>query len=429
MSSELDIQPEGKIRVLILAGPDPIGDWMASAIRFEPDIALLACLQDMTQARESVDHLSPDVLLVDVSSGIVTDSDLIQRVSTPVPTSAVIVVATMDEVEIVRQAMLQGAKGFLLKPFSEADLLKSIQQAHALILRQRAELARIPEEPGAVRPETLPKADVVAVFSPKGGVGCTTIAVNLAVALETVIRMPTILVDGDLRFGDVDAALNMPAGTSVGTLAPSLDEFSNQELDRALVVHESGIKVLTAPPYLDAADSIQPAHFKLLLRRLSALRPGFVVVDTWSSLDDITLAILDSCQHLIVVTTPQIMALRDTHRFLEVLELLEFDPDQVMLVVNHCYQRSSLQPRDVERALNRPIDQVIEHTPLQVTASLNRGVPLILDYRDSPAARGILSLARQLGAKQIVPEDQQTAASPEPRANQGPRRRGLFSRD
>jgi pilus assembly protein CpaE len=293
--------------------------------------------------------------------------------------------------------MLHGAQGFLLKPFGETELLSSVHQAYELMAQRRAELSTAAILPGRVEPEAPRRGDVMAVYGPKGGVGCTMVAINLAVALHETTRLRVTLVDGDLGFGDVDTALNLTASTSIASLLPRLGSLDDEAtLEESLLWHRSGIRVLPAPPYLDAADTIQPDELQRLLTRLAGLGEGYVVVDTWSRLDDSTLAIIDCCQHLVVVTTPQVTALRDTHRFLEVMDLLGYERSRVLLVLNHCYHRGNIKQEDVERALGHPIAQVLEHAPGPVTASLNRGVPLVIEYHSSNVARGILSLARKL---------------------------------
>ena len=420
---------EQQIRVLLIAGPDTVGDWMANVINADPSMAFLGLVRNLSQARETVEKLAPDVVLLDIGSGILQHGDLINRLSAPLSGPAIIVVAMMGEVEAVRQAMLAGAQGFLLKPFSEEELRNSIHQAYNLTLQRRAELSDLPRlMPGREGPSE-PKAEIIAVFSPKGGVGCTTIAVNLAVALRSLSNKNVILMDGDLRFGDIDTVLNISTTATIGTLLPYLDELDDQLLQRALVQHDSGIKVLVAPPFLDTADEIRPEQLTQLLARLSALGEGFVVVDVWSSLDEFTLSFVDACHHLLVVTTPQITALRDTHRFLEVLKLLRFDLKRTSLVLNHCYGRSSIRLKDVERALGHSIAQTVAYAPNQVTASLNRGVPLLQEYRDSSAAKDILQLAHRF-TSQTAQQDRSSlqvrpAAAPEQRANRS-RRKLLF---
>jgi pilus assembly protein CpaE len=393
MSFDREAGATAKIRALVVPGMDPVGEWMGDVIKQEPDMVFTGLVRDLTQALEQVDKLTPDVILVDISSGILQRSEIFGRLAAPASSAAIIVVAMLGEVDMVRQAMLHGAQGFLLKPFSEAELLSSIRQAYELVLQRRAEM---PKMALAEQAESIRRADVIVVFSPKGGVGCSTVAINLAVALRKITDKSTILLDADLRFGDIDTALNISSASSIGTLVSQLEDMDNQLLERSLITHKSGIRVVVAPPHLDMADAIRPEHMKKLLARLSELDEGYIVVDAWSSLDDCTLTILDNCQHIIVITTPHVTAMRDVHRFLEVLDLLGYQRSQTKLVLNHCYHRSEVKVKDLERALGFPIVQEIEYAPSQVTASLNRGVPLVQEYRDSPAARSITKLAQYI---------------------------------
>jgi pilus assembly protein CpaE len=426
MSSQSKSGPAEKIKVLVIPGMDPVGDWIADVARSQQDMVLAGTVRDLPSALESLEKLAPHVILVDIGSGILQQAGLLSRLAAGKPGAAVIVVAMMGEVDMVRQAMLYGAQGFLLKPFSEAELLSSIRQAYDLVVRRRAQLTDIPRLPAATPAEPSARAEIVAVFSPKGGVGCTTIATNLAVALKLTTGKPAILVDADLRFGDVDTVLNITPATSIATLLPELDEMDNELLDRSLISHSSGIRVVVAPPHLDMADVIRPEQVRKLLMRLSELGEGYVVVDSWSSLDDVTLSILDICQHLVVVTTPQVTALRDVHRFLEALDLLGYERDKALLVLNHCYHRSDINLSDVERALGYPIAQVIEYAPTQVTTSVNRGVPLVLEFRDSPPAQSIVRLARLLVERGTLQESEPVAVEPAQAKAEKPKKRGLL---
>ncbi len=423
MSFDREAGPKGKIRVLVIPGMDPVGDWMADVVKVQQDMAALGVVRDLSQALETLDRLAPEVILADIGSGILQRTEILSRLAAPASGVAVIVVAMLGEVDMVRQAMLHGAQGFLLKPFSEAELLSSIRQAYELVLQRRAERPKTEVAPQA---ESIRRSEIVAVFSPKGGVGCTTVAINLAVALKALTEKPVILLDADLRFGDVDTALNISSATSVGTLVSQLDDMDNQLLDRSLIPHKSGIRVVVAPPHLDMADAIRPDHLRKLLLRLAELDEGYVVVDAWSSLDDCTLSVLDNCQHLVVITTPQVTAMRDVHRFLEVLDLLGYGRARTRLVLNHCYHRSQVNVKDLERALGFSIVQEIAYSPNQVTASLNRGVPLVQEYKDSAAARSIMQLA-QLIVENGNGESTQDTGEGEEEPGEKRKRRGLFS--
>ena len=419
-----------RIRVLIIAGSDAVGDWMASVVKSTPGMALMGLVRDLAQPFDYVQQLAPDVILVDISSGILQMENLINRLSEPGAGAAIIVVAMTDEVDAVRQAMLHGAQGFLLKPFSEEELTGSIRQSYELVFERRAKLGTVPMLAAGPASKMPSRAKIVAVYSPKGGVGCTTIATNLAVALHTFAGKAVTLVDADLRFGDIDSVLNILSGPSVGVLANKLEDADDVFLQQSLVAHKSGIKVLMAPPYLDMADAIQAGQIRQIVTRLAGLSDGYVIVDTWSALDEVTLSILDVCDRLMVVTTPQVTALRDAHRFLEALNLLHYDADKIMLVLNHPYQVSNVKRGDVERALGRSIVQEITHTPYQVSTSLNRGAPLVQEFQDSAAAKDIIKLARNLVGMDEAQKKAEAEARSKPAGvpEKKKERRGLFSR-
>lgn len=415
----------GVIRVLIIAGQDPVSDWMANVITAEKGLLFVGLVRDLAFALESIQKLEPDVLLIDVNSGILHQENLLAQVAAPISRQAVIMVAMMGEVEAVQRAMLHGAQGFLLKPFREEELVGSIRKTYDLLLQRRAEMPAVPQLMAGEQAQLRPQAKIISVYSPKGGVGCTTVAINLAVSLHTLSQKPVILVDGDLRFGDIDIALNITSGASISGLLPDLDGLEDPVLESALALHSSGIRVLTAPPLVDAAESIRPEQLSHLLHRLARLGDGYIVVDAWSVLDDCTLAILDASTRLVMITTPQVTALRDTHRCLDALKLLKYDVEKTLLVLNQCYHRSTIRIRDVEQALGYRIAQIIEHSPGEVTASLNRGIPLVLEYSDSPAAQNILELARTLSGKGAPTLEPAIRSEPEPIANQR-KRRGFF---
>jgi pilus assembly protein CpaE len=165
------------------------------------------------------------------------------------------------------------------------------------------------------------------------------------------------------------------------------------------------------------------------LMRLASLEEGYVVVDVWSSLDDCSLVLLDVCQHLVLLTTPQVTALRDAHRFLEVLKLLNYTPAKTKLVLNNCYQRSDIKLKDVERILGKTVSQAIDYAPNLVTAAINQGVPLVQGHRDSAAAQSILKLAQIISQEEDNPgEGQRLDQDPAPADKEPAKRRRLFSR-
>ena len=208
----------------------------------------------------------PDIVLMDINmpgmDGIATTELMASRV----PTAAIVMMSVQGEADYLRRSMLAGAREFLVKPFSSDELAGSIRQVY---VREREKQGRLDQKMLAISVATgngagssLPVAYtvpapsneprhgvVVTVFSPKGGVGRTTLAVNLAVAAAQELGKKVVLVDGSFQFGDVGVLLNLnPKSKSIADLIPEMAAGEVESLDSVLVHHSTGIDVLLAPP-------------------------------------------------------------------------------------------------------------------------------------------------------------------------------------
>jgi pilus assembly protein CpaE len=218
---------------------------------------------------------------------------------------------------------------------------------------------------------------VSAVFSVKGGVGKTTIAVNLAVGLGQLCQRPPLLVDGNLYFGDVPILMNYTPRNSISDLCTQ-PEFDALTL-RALVSDEQfGVSILGSPPDMTAVDQLDT---QVLTDAIPAYRSMFdhIVVDTRSSLDEVTLQILDAADRILLLITPELSALYQTSRFLAVAGDLGYD-DKIALILNRA--GSGLDVRSVEEHLGRTVFAHIVSAGPQVLDAANRGVPLLIDDTD-----------------------------------------------
>ena len=193
----------------------------------------------------------------------------------------------------------------------------------------------------------------IAVFGPKGGVGRTTLAVNLAVAAATELGQRTCLVDGSFQFGDIGVLLNLnPKNKSIADLIPELEVGEPESLDTFLIKHSAGINVLLAPPSPEMAELITPPITKRMLEALRASH-DLVIVDCMSTFNDTTLAILDIADTVLTMLSLEITSIKNIRLFLEVAEQLGYGSDKVRLVLNRA--DSSLgHPRRGRRAFDRP---------------------------------------------------------------------------
>jgi pilus assembly protein CpaE len=293
--------------------------------------------------------------------------------------------------------MLAGAREFLVKPFSSDELTASIRQVHAREHEKRVRYGA----PSAIVARASAAAHepgrIVAVFSPKGGVGRTTIAVNVAVAAASEPGSRVALVDGSFQFGDVGVLLNLnPKNKSIADLVPELEAGGEPEsLDTFLMTHSSGLKVLLAPPSPELAETVTPSAAKRVLEVLRG-RYDIVVVDCASSFSDATLAILDIADTILTVLTLEITSIKNLRLFLEVADQLGYPNDKVQLVLNRADSALGIRVADVEHSIGRKVDHTVVSDGRSVVYALNRGVPFFLSNREAQVSQDILRLARSL---------------------------------
>lgn len=240
--------------------------------------------------------------------------------------------------------------------------------------------------------ELRKRGQVITITAPKGGVGKTTIATNLAVVLAAIRPHETVLVDLDLQFGDVAEALALTPTRSIAEAVTPAASRDALLVKHALTTHSSGLLVLAAPASPVAGDRITAHEISLVLRQL-AQEYAFVVVDTSPGLSEHTLAAIDEASDVISVTSPDITSLRGLSKELAVLRELGMLPDSHNIVLNMMTRRSARR-QDIERILGDTVNVEIPRS-YSVERSTNRGVPVVTDDPRTKAS----SRLRKLGTR------------------------------
>ena len=268
-----------QIRVLIVDDIPETRDHLTKLLGFESDIEVVGAAASGREALEMAGKLTPDVVLMDINMPDMDGITATEQLAATVPTAAVVMMSVQGEADYLRRSMLAGAREFLVKPFSSDELTASIRQVYSRERDKASRMASVPRRrrraPGgggaATERGRRRAGPVVAVFSPKGGVGRTTIAVNLAVAAATELGKKVVLVDGSFQFGDVGVLLNLnPKNKSIADLVPELEAGELESLDTFVINHSAGIRVLLAPPTPEMAELITPAASSRSSRRCGA---------------------------------------------------------------------------------------------------------------------------------------------------------------
>jgi pilus assembly protein CpaE len=396
-----------KIRILIVDDIADTRENLAKLIGFEPDMAVAGTAGGGQEAVAMAKKERPHVILMDINMPDMDGITATEIISNTVPESPIIMMSVQGEQDYLRRSMLAGAREFLVKPFSADELINSIRHVHELEKVRRARYAPI-AAPGA--PAAAPQAPgqtetgkIISFFSPKGGVGRTTIATNLAVALHQSTERPVVLVDGSLPFGDIAVILNMsPKAKTIADLIGSFEQADADVMDSILVSHSTGIKVLLAPPTPESTELITGAHMKHVLELLRQ-RYAYVVVDTWPSFQEQVITMLDVSDVILTLMTLEITSLKNVRVFMEIAEKLGYANEKVQLVANRNDSSGGIKASDVEASLGRKIPHTIVSDGRTLVLAVNRGVPFVISHRDSQVSKDIFTLAAKLAGEAVEP--------------------------
>jgi len=390
-----------RIKVLIVDDIPETRDHLSKLLGFEADIQVVGAAASGREALEMAARMTPDVVLMDINMPDMDGISATERLSAEVPAAAVVMMSVQGEADYLRRSMLAGAREFLVKPFSSDELTASIRQVYTKERDKQSRMAGQSSGNGSGVPKAMVPIDrdqdepgrVVAVFGPKGGVGRTTLAVNLAVAAATELGQRTCLVDASFQFGDIGVLLNLnPKNKSIADLIPELEVGDPEFIDSFVINHSSGIRVLLAPPSPETADLITPFGAKRMIEALSR-NHDLVVVDCMASFNDTTLAILDLADTVLTMLSLEITSIKNIRLFLEVAEQLGYGSDKIRLVLNRADSSLGIRVADVEHSIGRRVDHTIVSDGRSVVYALNRGVPFFLSNREAQVSQDILRLA------------------------------------
>ena len=389
-----------RIRVLIADDDAEACRQLAELLADEADIAVVGTAASGSEVLELAEKLQPDVVLLDTDMPGLDGIAATERISARSPEIGVIMLSSQGEAHDWRRAMLAGARDFLLQPITREELAGSIRQVHTIHQRELERLTQaashLQSGNGQVPPETREggPGKIVALFSPKGGVGRTTLAVNVAAA-AVKNGHDVCLFDASFQFGDVGIMLDLnPKGVSIADLLPEGADDDPDAIETVMTNHSSGLHVVLAPPSPEVAELVQAESVR---RMLEVLRRNhrLVVVDTGSWLNDVTLAILDVADVILGVMTLEITNIKDMRLFLHLADSLSY-LDKLQLVLNRSDATLGIRVADAEQSLGRRIDHAVVSDGRTVVYALNRGVPFSVSNPEARVSRDVKRLAEHL---------------------------------
>ena len=406
-----------KITILIVDDIADTRDSIEKLLFFEKDMQVVGKAATGREAVDMSKQLQPDIVLMDINMPDMDGIAATEAISSQIPNTQVIMMSVQGETDYMRRAMLVGARDFLTKPVSSDSLTSTIRDVYRVHKNRRVMIgSESSDEPEAT-------GQIVAVYSPKGGTGKSSIASNLAVALKLLPgNRKVCLVDANLLFGDIVVMFNINTDKTINDLTARISDLDEELINDVMYTHTSQIKILVAPPNPQEGELVTADHIRTILNQLKRYY-DYIVVDTQSSFQDQTMAVLDLADKIILLMVMDLPSIKNVRQFLEVAELLDYPDEKLMLVVNKADASYGLRVDQVAANLQHEVAAQIANARSDMIKSINNGVPLIIDQQSHRVARDIINLAYIITGKSVErakPTVQQQAKKEEPR--------GLFAR-
>ena len=424
-----DKQQKPGINVLIVDDIQETRENIKKLLSFEEEFKVVGSVGTGREAVRVTQETRPDIVIMDINMPDMDGIQATNEITKAVPTAAVIMMSVQTDADYMRKAMQAGARQFLGKPIDPDELystIRSVYKNYEPIRRQAQAMQDIPMEVRKAKPISseggeLRAGNIIVVYSPQGGVGCTTLATNLAAGLMRK-GIKVLLIDADLQFGDVGVFLKLQSQSTLLDLVHKIEDLDTDFFDSVVATHESGLKVLLGPQRPEFAEEVEsvPTAVARIIEKI-ANSYDFIVVDTSRKIDEQLLSLTDVATKVILVATPTLAAVKNTRFVIDLFERLNYPPDKALFVLNRVEDersrnRVTIPTEVIEKHLKRTTSAKIPLNEAIVLSAVNKGVPVVAsrDRTKSPVKElldfsdHIYTLMMNAGAEEETPEPKKT---------------------
>lgn len=409
------------IKILLVDDSNDVRESVRRLLLTEKDFEVVGSISSGREGVKVALEKAPDIVIMDINMPDINGIEATRSIKAQLPATGVVMLSAQIDGDYRDQAQIAGATAFLSKPPRPDDLFDKVRSVHlamAPIRRQFEALKTIavtnPKAPAADNGKLMGEGErpghVIVCFSPKGGVGTTTIATNLASGLMRE-NTKVLLIDADIQFGDLSVFLNLKAQSTIVDIINGVDDLDVELFENITVTHASGLRVLLGPARPEFAEQVtaNPEAVAAIINKVRA-HYDFVIVDTASHLDSLTVSLCDIATAILLIVTPTLPAVRSGRFVLDLFDQLykEASNTKVKIVLSQVQDekrpnqpRSTISNEQIAKHYKREIYQAIPSNEQVILQAIVKGVPVIVAERDTSRSpvKEFIALADKIRAE------------------------------
>ena len=348
------------LNVIIIDKDETSRDIIKNYLSSTDNVYVSAEFFDFALAEEFIAKSGKCIVLTDVSEDYPKGVSLIKNIKTENKDAYIVALSTKPSTETIIKIMRAGAKEFLNKPVIETEFLNLINT-----IKSELENDEISEG-----------CKIISTFSNKGGIGKTSIAVNLAVELAQITKEKVALLDLNLQLGDVSTFLDLNPAFAMDYIAANINNLSQEDFLNVMTRYKNtSLYVIADPLNIDKSNDITAEQIKNIL---SALKKSFsyIVIDIGTNIDSKTIAALDASDLILLIAIVNLPAIRSTQRCMELFNRLGYSADKVKLILNRYMENEDIKTADIEEVVKQKVYWKIPNNYLTMMSAINKGVPV-----------------------------------------------------
>lgn len=392
-----------EVTLVIVDDSQEMRETLKTLLTFNETVRVVGEAGNGEEAVDKVAELKPDLVLMDINMPGMDGLKATEAIAIKSPRTGVIIISVQEEMEYMRRAMSAGAREYLVKPFDSDELFRTINN---VVEKERFRWGTIGSGSGpAGEPGEPERGQIITVFSPRGGVGKSLVATNLAAELKRETRSKVLCVDLSVEFGDVALLLNCHISSTITNLAQTgVQSIDLEYLKSNVHTAPNGVDVLAAPTKPEYAEIITSGVVSKVLE-LAREEWDYIVVDTRPTFSGETLAALDLSDDILMLIGGDFLSLKSASLALQVFLSLNYNMDAVKIILNRANCLPNTKVLDLEKGLKKRIDFELPADPDLVLNSINRGVPFMDTNPTSDLSKALRTVVQG-----ILP--QEAAAAP-----------------